>query len=380
MSEAAAAAAAVPSPSPAPAVQTTVPAREGPSKASPGSIDSLVDKALAKGPVPIDREGEPAMPGDRPAREPRRLEKALDAPPLPDGTDPPPEAAEALSGDEAGDAADTSGTREKPYDITDLPEDRYIKVKVDGQEQVIPFRELADGYLRHQTFSKRVNEAGQVVAQARQMAERALQDREDLRTHFQTWTKDPEQVLGFFLDNAEETLHEVAVRYARQVAQERENPQLRLRRLQERHETQLRAERERLERERAEYEQTRRLETQTAQARKTLEPGWNEGLRLAGFPQITADFRATVQGLLHTRRQMTGEPLTADDVKQAVVRAARLLGSETAEARKPTEKPSIQPRQGRKENGQFTKDWNKIPKYRAKRDPDYWIRNMKLKD
>ncbi len=380
----AAAAPAPPSATPSPAPSAPAPVVPGGGEAPPrprdevtgrfrpNSTDALLEKALARGPQEGDDMDHraPTPRAQKPPREPPQ------APPLPDGTPAPPEVAEALSKPLVDEPEpDNAGTREQPYDITDLPDDRFLRVKIDGKEEVVPFRELADGYLRHQTFSRRVNEAQQVVTQAREIAERALQDREDLRSHFQTWMKSPQEVYQFFMDHSEETLHEVALRYSRQYAREKENPQLRLQRERERNEVKLRSERERLERERSEYEQSRRLEQQTAQARKALEPGWLEGMRQAGFPAVTGEFRATVNGLLTARRQVTGEPLTADDVKNAVVRAAKLLGAETTESRKPAERPSIQPRAPRQAgNG---KDWAKIPKYKAKRDPDYWLRNVR---
>jgi hypothetical protein len=66
-------------------------------------------------------------------------------------------------------------------------------------------------------------------------------------------------------------------------------------------------------------------------------------MKIAGYPKVTDEFKATVMGLLEGHKRATRQPVTRDVVKRAVIRAARLVKAETVEQRRPPPKPAPQP-------------------------------------
>src|SRR5690349_14280727 len=115
-----------------------------------GSIDSLVDGAFsameADGALEgLEGVGKPGAtkPKAKPEKEPEEPREGAG-----EGDEPELE----LEGEEGDEEADTRGTKEDPISITDLPEDSFIKLKIDGREETVSLRELGDGYIREQTF------------------------------------------------------------------------------------------------------------------------------------------------------------------------------------------------------------------------------------
>lgn len=74
----------------------------------------------------------------------------------------------------------------RSYVEVDDPDSHYVRVKVDGEEVEVPFREALEGYSRHSDYSRKTAE----LAQQRQQAEYALRIQEALQV-------DPEATLQF---------------------------------------------------------------------------------------------------------------------------------------------------------------------------------------
>src|SRR4051812_14700888 len=132
----------------APAVQGT-PSGDGSGKKGGAiGLDGLVNDAL--GAMGEDTAG--GMPEMHP----------VDAP----SSEEPPE----LYEDGTEEVAQGKGSKEDPLAIQDLQADRFVKIKIDGTDEVVSLRELGNGYIREQTFRGRVHRAGEVVQEAATVA------------------------------------------------------------------------------------------------------------------------------------------------------------------------------------------------------------------
>lgn len=122
-----------------------------PDSLQPASVDfnSLYEKALAH-------------PADPTADTPDTPTASADpevVPPLPASYDPATAATPQV--------AQSSGK------VVDLPDDALVRVKIDGVEQTVPYREYKDGIQREAAFTKRM----QTLAQQRQEAEQVFAQR-----------------------------------------------------------------------------------------------------------------------------------------------------------------------------------------------------------
>ena len=114
---------------------------------NPATIDftSLREQAMAH---PAGNDTEPTAP------------VVAESAPAPVSASPVPEAAPAA----------TPSLSPADLKVLDLPEDGHVRVKVDGQEQLLPVHEFKDGISREAVFTKRM----QTLAEQRRSAETEL--------------------------------------------------------------------------------------------------------------------------------------------------------------------------------------------------------------
>jgi hypothetical protein len=240
---------------------------------------------------------------------------------------------------------DLEGSEGAPYSIKTLP-DKFVTIKVDGEEKTVPLREMVDGYMRESAFHKRVNEVSELKRQAEGVIERAKDERSKVQTSLRELLNTPEDLYAFLDDHAEETLDRVSRMRLQRMMEWQKNPQAKLEYDRQKHSERFRKEQEKLQREREEWTRTRTQTEQTEKLRKSFEPGWVAGMKEAGYPKVTDEFRITVRGILNATRDATGREWTAEDVRLAVVRAARITKAETVQERKPA--PAAPPKPGQR--------------------------------
>lgn len=274
------------------------------------------------------------------------------------------------------------GSRDEPFTIKDLPDNKFIELKVDGEKTVVSLQELASGYIREKTFSARINKTQYLTNQAQAALGKAKEVQDRVRTEFQAFVRDPDQIFDFFLasEDREKVLEAVAQRYALMLRRFREAPHEKLAYQRQRDQQRLQWERDQFEsHKRAELEQRQRAESaQRAQA--IFRPGWEDGLRRAGFPQPTQQLWDEV--LVRVRQRAdSGHQITSEDVSEFVVRAAKLLELPPKGKRPaPAPKPQL-PRARRADNTNgHGKDWSAMPAHERRKDPDYFLRTLKAKD
>jgi hypothetical protein len=269
------------------------------------------------------------------------------------------------------------GQKDAPFAIADLPEDRFVEIKVDGEKEVVSLRELAAGHIRRRAFNKFTNRAQSAIEEARGYAETAVNERRSVRESLQNFLSDPAKMLDFMLDNQPEVAEQFARGYAAIWDSWQKNPDARRRFEWERQQRKLAVERKKFDEEREQHEK-RMSSNRAAQAElERLKPVMQRTMRELGFPKVTPKFRETVNIMCEAARRTNGGKLDPEDLREALHQANKLHPAESpVQARRPAPAPVAQrPAQpGRKPNGQYTKDWNQVPYNRRMADPDFFLR------
>lgn len=235
------------------------------------------------------------------------------------------------------------GTRDKPYSVKDLPQDRFVEIKVNGKREIVPMSELADGHIRHETFTRVHNEAKDALAKANTVVERAQAQQRAFGEKINAFLDSPNDFYEFMSEHAPKTLEAMARKLAADMVEWQKNPQTKYERDNARTQRKLDQQRAELDARRDAEETERRTSTAANAAKAALAPGYQAGLKKIGVSDpttLTAEFRATVRVLLE-RTQALGRALTAEDVTAAMVRAAQLEPPKaTVAARKPEPAPA----------------------------------------
>ncbi len=358
----------------------------------PSSGDAFVDRALSaldEGLSPDNDNVAPAPGKRRPAREPAAEPEGPGAEEsdedeeqaLPGATEDDETEEGAEDGAEDEDAHDTRGSKENPFTVKDLPKNLHVQVKVDGEKVTVPLHEALDGYIGQRTINARLNKAKQLTEEATQFIERGKAEREQVRGAVRELLADPDQLYEYFLatGDREQVLERVALKYAEQLRKFRSNPQERLDFERRRDQMRLQAEREHLQAQRdAEIAERQRKEMQE-RAQQVFIPGWNEGLKKAGFPKPTPALYEEVMVRANQRAQ-SGHEVTSDDIAEFTYRACKLLEL-PPKGQKPKPAPLAPPKEKLQTNGKRRGDpWADKPRHERVKDPDYFLRKLKRSD
>lgn len=270
------------------------------------------------------------------------------------------------------------GQKETPYAIADLPEDRFIEIKVDGEKEIVSLRELASGHIRRRAFNKFTNRATAAIEEARGYAETAVNERRSVRESLQNFLSDPAKMLDFMLENQPEVAEQFARGYAQIWDSWQKNPDARRRFEWERQQRKLAADRAKFEQERQQHEKRQNDNAAARAELERLKPVMQRTMRELGFPKVTPKFRETVNLMCEAARRANGGKLDPEDLREALHQANKLHPAERpVQERRPQPTPVPAPRTvqpGRKPNGQYTKDWAQVPYNRRMADPDFFLR------
>lgn len=335
------------------------------SNAAPAPAGKLEFVAEAPAQLSVDDWASFVPDDDAPEGEATAPEPAGDEPEVDVTADEEPEA-EPEAEDEQDDGP---GSKSNPYTVKTLPKDQYVKVKVDGQETTVPLAELADGYIREETFHKRMGRTDVALKTAREIAEAALSEREGLRTNFRATLNNPDQMYELLINNNEATLKALAIKYAGFMKHCKENPGSRERWEMERERARFQRERQSVEKEREERTRTEQEQRTVNEMRERLKPGYLAGLKAAGFPKPTPELQEMTNILLERVRRGREGPLEPDDVRDAIIKAAKVIRAQTVQERRPTPAPApATPAKAR------TPDSRR--KTLSKDDPEYWFQGV----
>ncbi len=360
----------------------------GSSTPSKSTTESLVDSAL-------DALQEIGGPGeDRPTRREKPPERHRPDAPEPDEQEeePVPGEGEEQAEEEGDESAHEDeveeherGSRTEPFSVKDLPEDRFIKLKIDGEEAVVSFKELAEGHIRQKTFDQRITRTKQLADEAQAHLVRLNETREQLRAATREFLYDPEQLYDYFTQSEEReaVVMQLAQRLAAQVRTHRENPQARLEYERQRSERKLRAEQERWQAQKQAEQQAAAQREAQERFEKVFRPGWNDGLKRAGFPDTTGPHGQALWDEVMVRlnqRHQTGKAIEPADVAEFVYRAAKLLELPPKSARKPRPAPAPSPKDRTAGAPRGRDPWAGKPRSKKLADPEFFMRNLRPRD
>lgn len=309
-----------------------------------GSLDSLVDSAfgameadgLLEG---LEGAGEPGKVKAKPKADPEQEEPQEGAG---EGEEPELE----LEGEEGDEEADTRGTREDPISVKDLPEDRFIKLKIDGREETVSLRELGDGYIREQTFRGKLKEIKDVPTKIDALVQEFGEKLTGQRGRVNKFLSDPEKLFEFYTqsDETEAVGMELAKRFAQLAAAEKANPLAKQQRQLARKEAQLEQQRREHERTTRERDEQRQASEAAQRRRDELKPAWEDALKESGFPKPTSELYELVNVNVTAQAKKLGRPVSPAEFKAIALRAIKFLdlkpgGNKPAPAPKPTKTP-----------------------------------------
>jgi hypothetical protein len=298
--------------------------------ARPMSHSSLIDRAAAalddRASAPEGTEAE--------------AEEFADWVTNPDSEEPAAEAAETDT-DDAGPQETLLGSKEKPFSVKTLPE-AYVTIKVDGKEETVSVREMTDGYMREKAFHKKVSETADLAKTAKAAADRFQSETKALQDSFRQLLQDPDDLYDFLETHADETMDKLARKRLQLLIEEQKNPQLKWQRQAEKLKRTTEAQNKKLREELDTHKRTQQEERDHQRYLSAFKPGYDAGMKKAGYPKVTEDFKLTFNGLVSAVRA-SGREVTAQDIEQAIVRAARATAAETVETRKPAPAPAPAP-------------------------------------
>lgn len=290
---------------------------------------------------------------------------------------------ESVLAEEAGERGvldalpEAKGQRDKPFALTDLPEDRYIEIKIDGAKEVVSLRELASGHIRRRAFNKFANTANAAADEALEIARASVEAQKRVYDERDALFGTPKHLFDYMMERHPEALEKVARAYAAVWENWEKNPDARRHYEWTRQQRQIAAERQRFQQEKAQHEK-QVTETKAAQAElERLKPTMQRVMRELGFPKVTPKFRETVNILCEAARRTNGGKLDADDLRDALYQAHKLHPAESpVQERRPAPAPIAPPKprapNGRPGNGKT--DWSQVSYARKMSDPDFFLR------
>lgn len=270
-------------------------------------------------------------------------------------------------------------SREHPFPAKELPKDRFVELTVDGEKTVVDMAELARGYIGFQTTQRRLTAASELSKRAEAEIQNAEQSRIRVRENLEALFDDDQQLFDFMLERNEGILLKVAQRMGERVKRFREDPNLFERERIQREERKVAQERARLEQERQAADQQREFQRIQQERAAEFNPGWAEGLKRAGFPELNERTHKELfeEVLLRCNQRWNngqGKPVSRAEVAEFVVRACKLLelGPKGSKPRPAPARVPVAPRE-RPKNGRGSKDWDSMPQQRRVLDPDYLL-------
>lgn len=360
-------------------------------------VDGVVEHALAKGPATGGR----SAPADTRARAERDVESALgkefgygEDPPEPEAEadeepapgrapKPKPEPGdETEPPDDAAIQSDEDGTKARPYKRDDLPEDRFIELKVDGERVVVPVRELADSYAGQKAIAARLAKLGEERTVMTSQVEEARTIAKGIRDDTVALFKDPDRLYRILSSEEHEgILQELSKRRWEDLSRWRDDPTQRALFLRQRDQEKLQQQQSAYQEQQQRLQQEQQQRAMAEHTQRVMQPGYDEGLRKAGYPNVEhPEFKPLAQTLLHNIMAAAGRQLaTQEDVTSAVLRACQILklppGANAPPPKRPVIAPKAQADQPRRKDGK----WDAMPKQRRANDADYLMRDMRLR-
>lgn len=332
----------------------------------PGELDSStyvdpVDAALNES---IDAIPDDAFPSQEEINA--DIKKAGGKPkPVEEPTDEIPEAeaeAEAETPPEEDESDEpVVGTEDNPYTIHDFGEDEFVRIKIDGEEQVVSVRKALDAGISRATLDKRAPLMKKKTQEAEQLASQATETLSKYKKGIVNTFSDKKSALNYLNNHFPHVLDEIVLEHYPHLYEADKAGKLdhflSLRKLKHQERT-LEQRRIMDDKER----QNQQAQDQTGQRRTLLLGALKETLKDNAFEKPDPELLGEIGEALNARERRSGRILSQDEVTQVVRRwlRAHTEGTKPRE-RKPRRGKAPRPVQGKR--GKDTNGARKGGKY-----------------
>lgn len=220
----------------------------------------------------------------------------------------------------------TVGSKEDPYTIKDFGEDEFIKIKIDGEEQVVSLREAIDSGLRRATFDKRAHEFKTKLS-AVEKRESEVNDRLEKYSRGVINTfGDPDRAIAYLEQHNPDVLDQIALKHYPKLYEADQKGELdrfmKMRELQKRE--RLIEQRQKQAEEQFKREAAQR-ELQTM--REAAIPALKKAVIEADFPNPTADMLKEIGIAWDIRSKAAGRKLDQSEMAEIATRYLRTYGN-----------------------------------------------------
>lgn len=266
------------------------------------------------------------------------------------------EPAEASDAEEETPKPPTKGTKDKPFELKDIA-DQFVKVKIDGKEQVISLKQAAENGMMRATFNNKLREVNDAMKELKLSHERTVEERDKVRAAVTEVFTDSRVAFELLSERYPKTLEDLARGWYHQQKRLREmSPEEKTEYLlsieRRKLEKEAKTREERLARERAELEESRTA-AEIEKKRIEMAPWHEEALRKAGFPTIDHKFASFAKNLMRERAAETEDgEITREIYVQSFIDTAKLYGTKAPQRpklapRSASAEPSRTPRRGK---------------------------------
>lgn len=241
------------------------------------------------------------------------------------------ESEEAPDAEEEAPKPPTKGTKDKPFELKDIA-DQFVKVKIDGKEQVISLKQAAENGMMRATFNNKLREVNDTMKELKRSYDAVSEERDKVRSAVSQVFSDPKEMFDILTERYPQTLEGLARGwYQQQKWLQSLSPEkkaeylvsLERKKLEKAEKTQ----REKLDRERAELDESRAA-AEVEKKRIEMGPWHEEALRKAGFPTIDHKFASFAKNLMRERAAETEDgEITREIYVQSIIDTAKLYGT-----------------------------------------------------
>lgn len=205
------------------------------------------------------------------------------------------------------------GSESEPYTVDDFGEDEFVRVKIDGEEQIVSVREAIDSGLRRATFDRRANRLKLIQRETETFVKESQTQLRQWQKGFFDTVGDSEKLMAFLEDHHPDVLDEITLAHHPALWEAHEKGNLETWRQQRK----LRV-RERLleqQHKRAEQEQLTQKQRQRLEARRAVVgPALRAALAETGFERPSRELLGEIASALDAKESRLGRELTGEEI------------------------------------------------------------------
>lgn len=253
------------------------------------------------------------------------------------------------------------GTEDNPYTVHDFGEDEFVRIKIDGEEQVVSLRKALDAGISRATLDKRAPLMKKKTQEAEQLANQATETLSKYKKGIVNTFSDKKSALHYLNTHFPHVLDEIVLEHYPHLYEADKAGKLdhflSLRKL--KHQEKTLEQQRRLDEEQRKQKQA---QDQTGQRRTLLLGALKETLKDNAFEKPDPELLGEIGEALNARERRSGRILSQDEVTQVVRRWLR-AHTEGTKPRERKPRRGKAPRSVQGKRGKDTSGAKKTEKY-----------------